>query len=186
MAPTFTEHEFDVEWKWKAVKPRLDEAMLRLSESDRRAVVLKFYEKKTYREIGHALGIEEEAARKRVSRATQKLRGMLAAHGAVVSEALLPTILAEKLISSAPTGLATKIVPIALSKSAATGAAGAIVYGAAKQMVLAKAKIVALFTAAFVVGVILVGVLVNYWFKQVDAHRQQQPPPKIVVRQVAG
>ena len=65
MAPTFVEHDMEVEWKWKAVKPRLDEAMSRLSESDRRAVVLKYYERKTYREIGLALGIEEEAARNR-------------------------------------------------------------------------------------------------------------------------
>jgi hypothetical protein len=112
---------------------------------------------------------------------------MLAAHGALVSEALLPTMLMEKLITSAPTGLATKIAPIALSKTAATGTAGAIVYGVTRQMMLAKAKTIALFAAAFIVGVVLVGILVNHWFKQIDAHRK--PPgemPKIVIRQVTG
>src|SRR5437763_4364571 len=162
MAPTFVEHEIEVEWKWKAVKPRLDEAMARLGESDRRAVMLKYYEKKTYREIGQALGIEEEAARKRVSRATQKLRGMLARHGVVVSEALLPSILMEKLIHSAPVGLATKIAPVAISKIAATEMSGLLVHGAARQMMLVKAKTIVLLSAAFVAGVILVGVLVSY------------------------
>src|SRR5262245_63782712 len=42
MAPTFTEHDFEAEWKWKAVKPRLDEAMSRVNESDSRAVLLTF------------------------------------------------------------------------------------------------------------------------------------------------
>src|SRR5437016_8952844 len=114
--------------------------MARLGESDRRAVMLKFYEKKTYREIGQALGIEEEAARKRVSRATQKLRGMLAEHGALVSEALLPSLLLEKLVHGAPAGLATKIAPIAFCKTAATGASALIVKGAANQMALADRK----------------------------------------------
>jgi RNA polymerase sigma factor (sigma-70 family) len=185
MAPTFIEHEMEIEWKWKAVKPRLDEAMLRLSESDRRAVVLKFYEKKTYREIGHDLGIEEEAARKRVSRATQKLRGMLAAHGAAVSEAMLPSILMEKLISPAPVGLATKIAPIALGNAAATGISGALVAGASRQMMLVKAKVLAAFAAAFVIGVVIVAILVNHWFDQIDSHRKpDKEMPNIVVRQL--
>jgi RNA polymerase sigma factor (sigma-70 family) len=185
MAPAFAEHEFEVEWKWKAVKPRLDEAMSRLSESDRRAVVLKFYEKKTYREIGQALGIEEEAARKRVSRATQKLRGMLASQGTIVSEALLPSILMEKLISPAPVGLATKIAPIAMSKVAASQVSGLIVQGAARRMMLAKAKVAAMLAGAFVVGAVLVAILVNQWFKQIDANRKPpQEMPRIVVKQL--
>src|SRR5204862_2114597 len=72
----------EAETRWAAIKPHLDDAMNRLGENDRRAVVLKYYEKKTFREIGAVLGIEEEAARKRVSRATQKLRGLLAESGA--------------------------------------------------------------------------------------------------------
>jgi RNA polymerase sigma factor (sigma-70 family) len=185
MAPTFIEHEIEVEWKWKAVKPRLDDAMSRLNDSDRRAVVLKFYEKKTYREIGQALGIEEEAARKRVSRATQKLRGMLASHGAVVAEALLPSILMDKIVAPAPVGLATKIVPIAISKIAASEMSGLLVAGVAKQMMIAKAKVLVALSGAFVVGVVLVGILVNHWFNQIDSHRKpDKEMPKIVVKQL--
>jgi len=49
-------------------------AIGQLGERDRRAVVLKYYERKTFREIGVLLGMKEEAARKRVARATEKMR----------------------------------------------------------------------------------------------------------------
>src|SRR3954451_7475863 len=101
MAPTYAEHQFEVEYKWKIVQPRLDDALSRLSAADRRAVVMKFYEKKTFREIGGELGIAEDAARKRVSRATEKLRVMLGNEGAIVSLAILTEILTSKLVTPA-------------------------------------------------------------------------------------
>jgi RNA polymerase sigma factor (sigma-70 family) len=45
----------------------LDEALARLSEGDRRLLVMRFYEKRSFPEIGHALGTTDESARKRVS-----------------------------------------------------------------------------------------------------------------------
>jgi RNA polymerase sigma factor (sigma-70 family) len=63
----------------------LTPAMEQLAERDRRAVVLKYYERKTFREIGSILGMKEEAARKRVARATDKMRLYFARQGVVLS-----------------------------------------------------------------------------------------------------
>ena len=56
------------------IAPLLDAAMAGLNETDRHAVVLRFFDGKSLREVGAALGANEEAAKKRVSRALEKLR----------------------------------------------------------------------------------------------------------------
>ena len=61
--------------------PVLDEAMTQLGEADREAVLLRFFSGRSYSEIGHALSISEEAARKRVDRALDKLHDMLCRRG---------------------------------------------------------------------------------------------------------
>lgn len=52
-------------------------ALERLKPSERDAVVLRYQGGLPYREIGAACGIDERAARKRVSRALGRLRGLL-------------------------------------------------------------------------------------------------------------
>jgi RNA polymerase sigma factor (sigma-70 family) len=100
-----SEVDFEVEWKWPVVAPQIDEAIAQLSESDRRAVLLKYYGKKTYFEIGKELGVAEEAARKRVTRAIDKLRGLLLRKGVVVAPAAVAMILTTKLVDAAPVAL---------------------------------------------------------------------------------
>jgi len=51
----------------------LDDAMMGLPAADRDALVLRFFEGKEYRGVGQSLGLSEEAARKRVQRALDKL-----------------------------------------------------------------------------------------------------------------
>ena len=53
---------------WTQIAPLLDAAMAGLNETDRHAVVLRFFDGKSIREVGAALGANEEAAKKRVSR----------------------------------------------------------------------------------------------------------------------
>ena len=61
---------------WKQFAPLLDAAMAGLNETDRHAVVLRFFDGKSLREVGAALGANEDAAKKRVSRALEKLRSL--------------------------------------------------------------------------------------------------------------
>jgi len=54
---------------WEQMSPLLDEALATLGETDRQAVLLRFFENKSLAEVGSSLGAGEDTARKRVSRA---------------------------------------------------------------------------------------------------------------------
>src|SRR5687768_4798397 len=72
------------EQTWADVSPHLDEAVACLSESDRQAIMLRFYEGKSLAEIGVVMDISEEAAKKRVARAVERLRSHFAKAGIAV------------------------------------------------------------------------------------------------------
>ena len=62
----------ETETAWKELSPLLDEAMVALAAKDRDAVALRFFEQKSFKEIGAALSLSEDNARKRVSRAVDR------------------------------------------------------------------------------------------------------------------
>src|SRR4029078_6610458 len=66
---------------WKRMAPAIDDALESLGETDRNAVLLRFFNEKSFRETGVALGASEEAAKKRVTRALEKLRTFFASRG---------------------------------------------------------------------------------------------------------
>src|SRR5579862_7556582 len=66
---------------WKQMSPLLEEAMLRLGRADHDALVLRFFEGRSLNEVGVALGAGEEAAKKRVNRALEKLQKFLLKRG---------------------------------------------------------------------------------------------------------
>src|SRR4051812_44297054 len=74
---------------WNQLAPVIERAVDRLNESDRVAVLLRFVERRTFGEIGAALRLSEDAARKRVDRALDKLRGILGRSGVNSSAAAL-------------------------------------------------------------------------------------------------
>jgi RNA polymerase sigma factor (sigma-70 family) len=180
---SYVPHDMELEDRWSLVKPKLDAAMSRLSESDRKAIVLKYYQKKTFREIGVALGIQEEAARKRVSRATEKLRGMLASSGALVSELMLPTILMTKLSQSAPQMLVEKTIQVAASHSAvgagsiAASVSEMIAHRVARRMLMTQVKFVAIVSATSVITLIVLVLLLNHFFQKLDEDKRNTPRP---------
>lgn len=47
---------------WGQVEPLLDEAKHSLDRTDRAAVLLRYFEKKSLREVGESLGASEQAA----------------------------------------------------------------------------------------------------------------------------
>src|SRR5205814_1428082 len=61
---------------WEQVAPHIDDALEHLSEKDRAAIVLRFFSKKSFREVGEAFGTTDDSAQKRVTRALEKLRGL--------------------------------------------------------------------------------------------------------------
>jgi RNA polymerase sigma factor (sigma-70 family) len=111
------------ETNWEQLSSVLDEAMARLGAKDRDAVLLRFFERKDLRAVGDALGTSEEAARKRISRALEKLRRYLTGRGVTLSAATLATALTGSAVQAAPAALAGTI-SAAVFACAATVAAG--------------------------------------------------------------
>jgi RNA polymerase sigma factor (sigma-70 family) len=99
----------------------LDDAINRLSAEDRTAIVLRFFERRDFRSIGEALRTNEDAARKRVNRALEKLHSLLSHQAASISTAALAALLMEQAVAAAPAALATSLPDIALAGAAATG-----------------------------------------------------------------
>jgi RNA polymerase sigma factor (sigma-70 family) len=135
----------------------LDEAVACLSESDRQAVLLRFYEHKSLAEVGTILGITEEAAKKRVARAVDKLRKYFASRGVVASIALLLLLLSRRADAGA-------LIPTIVPAAAAPSIAHAIANGALQLMAHAHARLLgAIFAAglALLVAIPTLGVAIN-------------------------
>ena len=131
------------------VAPVLDEAIGQLGAEDRTAILLRFFEHKDFRGVGDALGSSEDAARKRVDRALEKLHVLLKHRSATLSAAALATALAAEAVTAAPAGMVGTTVGIALASSAATGGITATLV---KLMAMTKLKlgIISLFAVAAV------------------------------------
>ncbi|MCI0541414.1 MAG: sigma-70 family RNA polymerase sigma factor [Verrucomicrobiales bacterium] len=91
------------------VAPILDEAINELGEADRMAVLLRFFEQHDFRSVGEALGSNEDAARMSVTRALDKLQGLLKRRGVTTSAATLSVVLSAHAVQIAPVGLAVTI-----------------------------------------------------------------------------
>jgi len=102
------------------IAPVLDEAVNQLGAEDRAAIMLRYFEQKDFRSVGEALGSNEEAARKRVDRALNKLESLLKVRGVALSGAALATTLATQTVTAAPVGFALTISSAALASAATT------------------------------------------------------------------
>jgi len=91
------------------IEPFLDEAMHTLDETDRAAVLLRYFENKSLREVGQTLGTSDDAAQKRVSRAVERLREFLSKRGVTVGASGLVVLIAANAVQAAPIGLAATI-----------------------------------------------------------------------------
>ena len=90
-----------------AVAPILDDAINHLGAQDRQAILLRYFEQRNLRSVGQALGSNEDAARKRVDRALEKLRDLLKKRGIALSTTALASALGSQAVIAAPAGLAT-------------------------------------------------------------------------------
>ncbi len=145
---------------WEEVAPFLDDALLQLGSGERYAVVQRFFGNKSHAEVGEGLGVSEEAARKRVSYALEKLRRIFSKKGVILSAAILGTLLGEKAVMAAPAGLAAASSSLAFG-GATAGSTGLIAEGVVKMMMWAKIKLIGACVAAAVVGGIGTPVAIN-------------------------
>jgi RNA polymerase sigma factor (sigma-70 family) len=112
--------------EWERIRPVLDDAMRELGERDREAVVLRFLARRPFAEIGRALGLNEDAARRRVERALEKLRLRLARRGVSSTAAVLSLALSSQAIAAAPAGMAATVAASAVTGTSAAAAGSAV------------------------------------------------------------
>ncbi len=163
------------EINWDALQPVLDEAVCALAAADREAVLLRFFQNKSHREVGDALGVGEEAARKRVDRALEKLRAHFARRGVAVSAGVLAGEIGANSVQAAPVGLAATI-----SGGAMVGVENAGLFG-----ILLKALSMTTKTKIATAALIMVIALLGWKFFPTGISKPAKVQPKPLLLQSA-
>jgi len=125
---------------WEQLAPLLDEAIGQLGKADRNAVVLRFFQNKSAREIAVALNVHESAAQKRLNRAVEKLRAWFLKRGVAVSTDALSGALLIHSVPGAPAHLAASVVAASAKGSAISSSTLTLIKGALKIMAWTKTK----------------------------------------------
>jgi RNA polymerase sigma factor (sigma-70 family) len=95
----------EAEPPWAHIAPHLDAALDQLSEPDRDALLLRYFERKSARDIALALGVSDEAAQKRVTRALERLRELFVKRGVTIGAGGLAAAISAHAVHAAPAGL---------------------------------------------------------------------------------
>ncbi len=138
---------------WSHLRPVLDEVLDELDDPDRHALLLRFCQQRSFAEVGAALALSDDAARKRVDRALDRLRGALARRGVTSTAAGLAVLLGAHAVVNVPSALAATVAAVSLAGTAAAGGVGAQLI---QLMTAAKLKLVAAAVIATAVGTPLV------------------------------
>ena len=104
--------------------PVLDEGLLQLREIDRHALLLRFLQQKSLREVGMGLGVSEDTARKRVDSALEKLTLFFRTKGYAVPTIALSVGALTAAAKAAPSGLAAAVAQAALPHAASASLIG--------------------------------------------------------------
>ena len=137
---------------WAQVGPLLEQAMSGLSEADRNAILLRYFENKPLKEVGAALGATDDAAKMRISRALEKLRAFFHKRGVTLSAAALGAAISAHSIQAAPAGLSTAVIAAACQGSALTASTLTLAKGTLKLMAWTKLHIAVAAAAAGVIA----------------------------------
>ena len=136
---------------WAQIAPLLDTAMEKLSQNEHDALVLRFFENRSFKEVGAALGASEDAAKMRVSRALEKLRKFFSKRGVSSTTAILAEAILLNSVQAAPVALPKAVTAVAIAKgSIAAASTITLVKGALNLMAWAKAKTTLIGTSVLV------------------------------------
>jgi RNA polymerase sigma factor (sigma-70 family) len=159
---------------WTRVEPLLDEAMESLDATDRTAILLRYFENKSLREVGEALGASEDAAQKRVQRAVERLREFLVQRKVTVGASGLAVLLAANAVQAAPSGLAAAVAAGAVAASAPISTSAAVAITKTIAMTTLQKSIIAALVAGAVGAGIYEARVASNLRAQVQALKQQQ------------
>ena len=137
---------------WPQLAPLLEDAIGQLGEKDRNAIALRFFEGKSFQEIGATFGASENAAKKRVAHALEKLNRYFSKHGVSSTTAIIAGAISANSAHAAPVGLATTITATVTKGPAVAASTLALVKGTIKVMTWIKLKIALSITAALLLA----------------------------------
>ncbi len=103
---------------WEQIRPVLDEALDSLNDEDREALLLRYFKNHDFRAVGLALGVSDDAAQKRVTRAVERLREFFSKRNVTIGASGLVVLISANAIQAAPAGLAIAISTAALAGTA--------------------------------------------------------------------
>src|ERR1035437_10267800 len=156
---------------WEQMSPLLDEALASLGETDRQAVLLRFFENKSLAEVGSHLGTGEDTARKRVSRALEKLHRYFSQRGVSSTTAIIAGAISANSVQAAPVALAKSVTAVAIAKgAAASGSTLTLIKGALKIMAWTKAKM----AVAVGVGILLAAGTTTVTVEKIKQHKADE------------
>ena len=133
---------------WEHIAPHLDAALGELSEPDRDALLLRYFEHKSPREMAQTLGTSEDAAQKRVSRAVEHLREFFAKRGVTIGAGGLAVVVSANAVQAAPVGLAVTISTAAVLAGTTVATTTATITKAIAMTTLHKIIVTVTITAA--------------------------------------
>ncbi len=131
---------------WTEIEPLLNHSLAALRDGERECVLLRFFQGLSFAEAGAALGLSEDAARKRVTRALDKMRQVFVKNGIIVPAAALAALLTAHAAKAAPSSLAGHI------NAGLTGPHIYISEGIIKAMKIVQIKLAVGITTTVVVG----------------------------------
>jgi RNA polymerase sigma factor (sigma-70 family) len=109
-----TMHTPEEQSAFQALLPLLDEALLSLREKDRTALLLRFYESQSLRDVGVAFGVTEDTAQKRVQSALQKLTEFFKEQGFKTASVAAAAAALQNTATSASATMVSTVVSAAL------------------------------------------------------------------------
>jgi uncharacterized protein (TIGR03435 family) len=181
-------NEQELEDAWSQIAPLLNAALAQLGQKDHDALVLRFFEGKNMNEVGAALGVSENLARTRVSRALEKLRKLFMRRGVLFPTSVMAAVISANSVQAAPASLAASAIA---STKGAGGAASSstLVKGTLKFMAWTKAKIacavgMAVLLAAGSATIVAKKVATNrheVWQERYDLSFLDQVPPHVAI-----
>jgi RNA polymerase sigma factor (sigma-70 family) len=166
-AQTMHELNSTPEADWNQLRPILDDAMDELNDQEREVVLLRFFEQLPLAEVGSRFAISTDAARMRVDRALEKLRGLLARRGLASTSTALAAVVATQSGLAVPPGMVARIVGGVLHRT-----------GAAAAKTLGVGKIAA--------GLAAAGLALGLIVYRLDLGRQGAVPPLVVSQADTG
>ncbi len=105
---------------WEDLAPLVDEAMRQLKRPEQDVVILRFFEGKSYGEIGRLLNLDEKTAGQRANRALEKMRQYFSRQGVTTTALLLGSALGANGATTLPLGMAAQVTGASLASTSGT------------------------------------------------------------------